>query len=76
MTAVSPAGRLYHFGAKSSPLSVLENCRDYYRRSEQREAAWLRCHPDQEALFAPLWPGAVTPDRRVLRGTIMLGVES
>jgi hypothetical protein len=71
----APPGRLYHFGAKASPNTVVENCRDYYRRSEQREATWMRCHPDQEQLFAALWPGAL-PDPRVQRGTVMLGVDS
>lgn len=77
MTTAAPAGRLYWLGSRSHTLAeVVAWATQRYAEVEGRPATWLRCHPSQEALLAPHWPGAVIGDPRVQRGTIMLGGES
>ncbi len=75
-TTTAPVGRLYWFNAKARPAVILEWSRDLYTTAQGVAPTYLRCHPSQVDLFAPLWPGAVVADPRVLRGTIMLGVDS
>jgi hypothetical protein len=74
VTTTAPPGRLYRWSAKSTnPAADLAHLQQLYEHVTGRAALWLRCHPDQEQLFAALWPDGVVRDSRVQRGTIMLG---
>lgn len=77
MSPTAPPGRVYAFDSgkgRSRPLSdFLAFARTRYVLVERREAQWCRVHPSQLEDFAPLWPGAVVEDRRVLPHEIMLG---